>query len=389
MLIDEKGQAYGMGRNDAAQLGASDLEARSIPVPFNLPDGPHIVKAASCGRAHTIVMTETGKCFSVGLNATGQLGAGVLSSTETYESTWQPVAVPSDEVVVSVAAGSDFSVFACASGAVFAAGNGEHGKLGNGRTGEHIVSSTKVSFDAFHKPQRVAFPPDVSITQVAAGTVHVIALDIEGKVWSWGFGGYGRLGHRSPQNELRPRKIETFFPPHYKLDYVTCGATSSFAVHRARKSTYFWGITSKTGDSTMYPKPLYDLQGNEMHCFASGNTSTVAATDRTIVSWGPSPTYGELGLGEGNAKSSVKPKIIEDLDGLYCSCIATGIAFTAMIVHVSTSEDEDVFQKLKECTVSEKPVAAIDKKQTEKRKNSDTKRSSKAGSKTKRRKRAR
>lgn len=35
---------------------------------------------------------------------------------------------------------------------VFALGSGEHGQLGNGRTGEHIVTSSKSTFDAYSEP---------------------------------------------------------------------------------------------------------------------------------------------------------------------------------------------------------------------------------------------
>lgn len=384
VLVDHDGPAYGLGRNDSAQLGCADQISRSIPVRFELPGEAQGVKSAACGRAHTIIVTEDGRCYTIGLNGTGQLGnADMPQSTFHYESTWQTVALPSDERVVSVAAGADFSIFACESGVIYAAGYGQYGQLGNGRTGEHIESKNRISFDIVAKPARVMFPSnDISIKQVAAGTNHVLALDSAGKVWSWGFGGYGRLGHRSPKDELRPRLIDAFDAPHYKIDYVTCGSTSSFAVQRSRGATFFWGLTKKTGESNMYPKPMFDLQGNDMHCLVSGPTSTVAASQKCVVAWGASPTFGELGFGEGNPKSSTKPRVLEDIEGLYCRCIAEGVAFTAMIVQVGTEEEEEILGKLNVNKITEGSTG-------EKRKASESKATPKRVGKAKKRKKAR
>lgn len=348
VLVDQVGHAYGLGRNDNGQLACDSLKSQISPTRFELPDGPHDVQSVSCGRSHTVLVTEAGKCFSVGLNLSGQLGnkAKVGPTCVRQESSWQTVQVPSFERVVSVAAGADFSIFACESGAVYTAGSGQFGQLGNGRTGESIGIRNSVSFDTLSEPTRIQFDDNTKITQVAAGTAHSLALDSKGKVWSWGFGGYGRLGHKLPNDELRPRCIDTLLAPHYKMDYVTCGSTSSFAVQRDRGTTFFWGITKKSGESNMYPKPVYDLQGNDMHCLCSGATSTVAASEKSVVSWGPSPTFGELGYGAGNPKSSTKIRVLELIEGLCCTSLAEGTAFTAMIVNVATKEEEAILEKL-------------------------------------------
>ena len=48
-----------------------------------------------------------------------------------------------------------------------------------------------------------------------------------------------------------------------------------------------------------------------MAALATGGTSTiVAAGDGGLITWGPSPTFGELGYGEGDVKSSTKPKLV-------------------------------------------------------------------------------
>lgn len=376
IIVSEDGKAYGMGRNDNAQLARDDLCSRQSPILFEFPS-THLsadsetkddtVLSAACGRNHTIIVMKSGNAFAVGHNLHGQLGTGDVVSDGakiTYNSDWKRVAVPVSEKVVSAAAGADFSIFACESGAVYASGSGQHGQLGNGRTGECIETRNRVAYDSFATPIRVHFirkeddtfttaeeeddkiGKPVRIKQVAAGVNHSLALDTNGRVWSWGFGGYGRLGHKSPKDELRPRLIETFDAPYFNLDYISCGMTCSYAVQLSRRSTYFWGVAKKSGESNMYPKTVFDLQGSEVHCLACGVSSTVAAADRNVVSWGPSPCVGELGYGTGIQKSSTKPKIMESVEGLYCKCIAEGCAFTVMVVDAENDEEREILEKL-------------------------------------------
>lgn len=353
VIVDEDGTAYGVGRNDCFQLSSDDAPSQAIPVPLLPDEKDTAVASATCGKSHTVLVMQSGASYAVGLNTNGQLGCGEAPSDGkvTCERQWKRVVLPPDEQVVGAAAGHDFSVWVSSSGSVYTAGSGQYGQLGNGRTGERIESRNRISFDTISTPQRVVFSEDVKITQVAAGANHVLALDDLGKVWSWGFGGYGRLGHKSPKDETRPRRIETFDSPHYKLDYVTCGATCSYAIQLSRRSTYFWGLAKKTGESNMYPKPLFDLQGNEMHCLACGVTSTVAATERNLVSWGPSPTFGELGFGKGSPKSSTRPKIVDSMQGLYCKSIAVGIAFTVLVIDVKTDEEQNLLNQLDRRTI--------------------------------------
>lgn len=352
VLLTLDGKAFALGRNDNGQLACSDLKTRPYPVACILPDGEKdSVISAACGRSHTLLVTSSGACYAAGLNTSGQLGIGrVCNSHEPNVTEWTRVALPPSEHVVSVAAGAEFSVWACSNGNVYSAGSGQYGQLGNGRTGEHIAPVLGLIFDTIATPGRVIFPTSdgVIVLQVAAGVNHSLALDSKGKVWSWGFGGYGRLGHRSPKDELCPRQIDTFSAPHLQMDYVSCGATASFACQRRRKTTYFWGITNKSGESVMYPKPLFDLQGHELHCLASGATSTVAATERMVVSWGGSPVHGELGYGKGKQKSSKTPQIMESIEGLYCKSVAEGVAFTVLIVHDETDDDKRILEQLEQ-----------------------------------------
>lgn len=76
-----------------------------------------------------------------------------------------------------------------------------------------------------------------------------------------------------------------------------------------------WGVTKKAGECNMYPKPIRDLQGWKVKSVAVGKTSTIVAADDSLITWGPSPTWGELGYGKSGPKSSTKANKVDSLEG--------------------------------------------------------------------------
>lgn len=39
-----------------------------------------------------------------------------------------------------------------------------------------------------------------------------VAMDMQARIFTWGFGGYGRLGHGDPRDEPVPRALKFFEP---------------------------------------------------------------------------------------------------------------------------------------------------------------------------------
>lgn len=65
-----------------------------------------------------------------------------------------------------------------------------------------------------------------------------IALDSKKRVFSWGFGGYGRLGHADPKDEMVPRIVKFFEMQGKGVKSIFCGSTSSVCVNEFSKSAY-------------------------------------------------------------------------------------------------------------------------------------------------------
>lgn len=76
------------------------------------------------------------------------------------------------------------------------------------------------------------------------------------------------------------------------------------------------------------------------------NKSIMIAADESVISWGPSPTYGELGYGENRAKSSTIPQEVRDLTGIHVNEVSCGFAHSLMIARDESEEEKAKLDKL-------------------------------------------
>jgi alpha-tubulin suppressor-like RCC1 family protein len=88
-----------------------------------------------------------------------------------------------------------------------------------------------------------------------------------------------------------PRNIKTFDSLNRGVKRIFCGGIFSMALDE-NGLLYFWGQNKSSGEATMYPKNVQDLNGWNIRSVACANKSIVVAADDSLISWGPSPTYG-------------------------------------------------------------------------------------------------
>lgn len=200
-------------------------------------------------------------------------------------------------------------------------GKGEHGQLG---TGDRSGSNIPVIIDAFNS---------ISITQISLGTSHTLALTNEGRLYSWGYGGDGRLGHGNTLDVLYPKLVETLI--NENIIEIKCGELHSAALTNEGK-LYTWGLGSDGrlghGNNLTYDKPtlvLYFCNNNGdynysipiesiscggLHCGA------LSKNDHKLYTWG----YGNGGrLGHKDGSEQSFPKLVEslkDIDIVQVSC---------------------------------------------------------------------
>lgn len=82
------------------------------------------------------------------------------------------------------------------------------------------------------------------------------------------------------------------------------------------------------------------------------NTSIMISADDTLIAWGASPTYGELGIGEFQ-KSSTVPKEVPKLDNIKIPQITMGYSHTALLVDTTHEATKQKYEKMPEYTIED------------------------------------
>uniref|UniRef100_A0A803NN96 RCC1-like domain-containing protein n=1 Tax=Cannabis sativa TaxID=3483 RepID=A0A803NN96_CANSA len=330
--------ASGCGMFWKGQLGHGDKIQRDRPTVVSELSKYKIVQA-SAGRSHTVVVTDDGQSLAFGWNKHGQLGTG--SVRNEFESS--PVRCQVSDVK-STACGADFTVWLSSveGASILTAGLPQYGQLGHGTDNEYNTkdSSVKLAYEAQPRPKPIASLSGETIIKVACGTNHTVAVDANGHVYTWGYGGYGRLGHREQKDEWAPRRVDTFqrqnvLPP----DAIISAGSVNCACTAAGGQLYMWGKLKTTGDDWMYPKPLMDLSGWNLRCMDSGNMHHFVGADHSCISWGHAQN-GELGYGPMGQKSSAVPKKVDILEGMHVISVACGLSHSMVVVDRTNVADQ-------------------------------------------------
>jgi alpha-tubulin suppressor-like RCC1 family protein len=108
----------------------------------------------------------------------------------------QPTQIPNTHSFVQVSAGYDFSLALDSDGRVWSFGDTSYGRIGLESKKSHIASPTQIE------------SLSVEIISISAGSIHGIVLDKSGSLWSFGYNLYGQLGLGDYCSRSSPCKIE-------------------------------------------------------------------------------------------------------------------------------------------------------------------------------------
>jgi alpha-tubulin suppressor-like RCC1 family protein len=197
----------------------------------------------------------------------------------------------------------------------------------------------------------VPLKEDIRIQSIACGKHHSLAVEAASpnhtpRVFSWGCGDYGCLGHGVQAHEYFPRVIGALQGPiivgqHFP---IAAGAHCSL-MQTGNGHVYYWGRHRNVGEAMMRPQLLDVLANNQhdvQHCAAGGQT-VVCCTPFKTISWGNGP-HGELGF--GTAKSSAKPNFVPALDDLCVTSLACGLGHTLWVVRKEDAKEIALIDKL-------------------------------------------
>ncbi|XP_012867362.1 PREDICTED: E3 ubiquitin-protein ligase HERC2 [Dipodomys ordii] len=258
------------------------------------------------------------KVFVWGLNDKDQLG-GLKGSKIKVPSFSETLSALN---VIQVAGGSKSLFAVTVEGKVYACGEATNGRLGLGMSSGTVPIPRQITALSSYVVKKVA---------VHSGGRHATALTVDGKVFSWGEGDDGKLGHFSRMNCDKPRLIEALKTK--RIRDIACGSSHSAALTSSGE-LYTWGLGEYGrlghGDNTtqLKPKMVKVLLGHRVIQVACGSrdAQTLALTDEGLVfSWGD----GDFGkLGRGGSEGCNIPQNIERLNGQGVCQIECGAQFS-------------------------------------------------------------
>ena len=187
--------------------------------------------------------------FTVAVSAPPAPGSPEAAAAEAFERRAfdepPPEAFPSSATEMGRDAFT--SVSAHAGGRVYTFGWGDVGQLGHG-VGEHPNAP-----DAYRTsvPTPVAGLEGVDVVQVSASRHHVACVSRDGRVFTWGSGLYGQLGHGDRVTRFVPKMVEAL--RGVNVTAVAAGARHTVAVDDMGE-VYAWG-SNERGELGLDPPP--------------------------------------------------------------------------------------------------------------------------------------
>lgn len=274
---------WGTGEAGQLSLGGPDddnLNKLAKPKPFGNKDvsqktdagelGPGGIEVIAAGGMHSIVIDAHGRLLTCGSDDHGTLGRTHPSDAEESEEDDYYVLRPVDGLApdgrsaragtdghvrrfraTRVAASDGCSVALDASGALVAWG---HFKDGEGKVcfadtdadGAPKEQWSPVALDALEEER---------FAQVVCGENHVLALTLDGRVYSWGLNSTSQLGRFANMYRIRAQFTKrdppadmlltpATIPELKRIVHVGCGLNTSFAVD-ADGRVFAWGLNTR------------------------------------------------------------------------------------------------------------------------------------------------
>ena len=248
-------------------------------------------------------------------------------------------------------------------GKLYTWGSGDYGRLGHGDN-----HSQK-------QPKLVEILREKDVRKFACGSRHVLALGSDGAVYSWGFGGDGQLGHGDLGIQTNPRLVKALHSEGVRD--VCCGENHSVAL-TSGGDVFTWGEGAHgqlgLGDFRKQhtPRRVMELEGKMIVQITAGAYHTACiAEDHSVYCWGQGQS-GRLGLGD--EANTPTPTLVEGLTGCGIETIrAFGEHTMALTLPLETGAATDfdprsrerMQQKVKELEVKlkQEKMAAHDAKE--------------------------
>ncbi|MET0553063.1 MAG: chitobiase/beta-hexosaminidase C-terminal domain-containing protein, partial [Vicinamibacteria bacterium] len=277
------GQVWAWGNGGSGEVGTGAV-SEYVYQPVTAIGLTGIVQVAG-GNRFTLALRKDGQVYGFGFGTDGQLGLGTPTTRQT------PTLL-SLTGVTALAAGERHALALKADGTVWAWGDNDYGQLGSGATPPVAAQE--------NSPVPVQGLEGRTIVGIAAGALHSVALDSDGRVWAWGYNTHYQVGDGTATHRSRPVLVDGLWGIT-KIGSGT-GSNHTLAVRGGDGAVFAWGANSlgTLGDGTQTirttPVKVVGLTGVSA-VGTSAYISTAVKADGTLWSWGHSSHVGDGGTG--------------------------------------------------------------------------------------------
>lgn len=292
-VLDAAGAARCWGDGDEGMLGDGNAQTSGTPV---FVAGGHVFATIAAGDDHTCALDADGAAWCWGDSGAGQIGDG----DDDAEQVDAPVAVSGGHRFVRITAGDDHTCGLVADGTAYCWGKNGNGQLGIDAAG-----------DEYDVPQQVA--GGISFVRISAAGRRTCALDVLGRAYCWGYGGYGALGTGESEDERAPAAAATgkFFVDIAGGELHTCAIDS-------QGSAFCWGNNEDGEGGNGLPDEQLDeptrvqLEAHLTSIFhgQGGHLCAVDGTTTALYCWGQN---GDGQLGDETTTDAHVPVLTHNL----------------------------------------------------------------------------
>lgn len=331
-LLDD-GEVWTWGFNGQGQLGIGHTQDQPSPTHVNAIDAP--VKSIAVGRMHTLALDVEGRLWAWGGNSYGQLGDN--GSSHRLSPYQVDLSALGGEPIEVIATGRYYSMILDGAGRLWAWGRNNQGQLALGHTQTRRV------------PTLVDLAPlgGAKIAFLSTGESHVLAVDELGEIWAWGSNTRGQLGTGNQTTSLRPVAVNTsaWFGARAVWALADNGGTDGFSLALDSDGRLWsWGSNGEgqlaQGDTDHRPLPtqidLSPLNGAAVRVAALGgaNGFLIDSSER-VWAWGHN-SHAQLGDNTSGSRLSLTTIGAFGQDGLEADVDLLG---TATRVAVGSNRD--------------------------------------------------
>ncbi len=324
LALCSDGTLAAWGNNFRGQLGNDSITNSSVPVlvtQSGVLAGKTVV-AVAAGYDHSLALCSDGTVAAWGHNDYGELGNNSTSNSlvPTLVSTTSAL---SGKSVIKIAAGTKFSLALCSDGTMAAWGYNGDGELGNNSTTNSLVAMAVSTAGVLSGK---------SVSAITAGHRFCVVATVDGKAFSWGSGGYKLGTDTSLFQSTIPVAVSMTGPLSGNSVTAVAGGSYHSLALCSDGTMASWGEngSGELGNNSTQPAQTPGsiqitsiLVGKTPVGISVGDSHSLAiCSDGTLAAWGGN---GSGQLGNGSTTTSLAPTAVST------SPLAAGERFVAVV----------------------------------------------------------